>query len=640
MIFRKSTLLLIAVSMIAALVGCSSSSRPITVTLSSIGPNLAVNSQTAITATLANDSKNGGVKWTCTVASGSCGTFASPQTASGVAVTYTAPAIATSGVVITATAVDNTSITASTSALAIGPAQLADGSYVFSVTGWDYGDISQFTVTGVIVISGGAITGGEQDFADLYNQLQDDINGNGCNNGGSCITAAADGNLSISLVTCLVADCTQTDTVVGVNGVETLAGSILPFNPNKASITEFDASATGSGRLEAQDPAVLTQVPPGPASYAFLVGGLDELQANEFMTMGGVIYVDGAAGTGTISGTGSVYDAADDVFNIGLYQKHDFLNTSSVSAPDPLGRVTFTLDTPDFPEMILAGYLVSGNKIQLIETVDSFGGALAGTAYTQNVPAGGFTAAGVANTYVIGMQGVDTSQGYFLQTASQLTLASAGTVSGFLDFNDFSAAQPVSPDPVSAPAYTVDPTGRVTISGLTDGSVVDSLLYIYLDGNGHALAMTLDDTDIQGGAGVQQTGAGAFAATSFYGGYAMGVTGVDLNEDGPFDSVGPVIADGSSSFAGFGDANWLDITGAAPITVSDNAVSGAFISNSNGIFTGTIKGMDIVNCPAFTSGAPGCTSDAFNFYLVDAAGESIAIETDQKQLTIGYFLQQ
>jgi ABC-type glycerol-3-phosphate transport system substrate-binding protein len=75
MTFRKSILLLISLSMIAALVACSSSSTTttppppaITVTLTSpatFPTVLYVNDTLSVTATVANDSANGGVIWSC-----------------------------------------------------------------------------------------------------------------------------------------------------------------------------------------------------------------------------------------------------------------------------------------------------------------------------------------------------------------------------------------------------------------------------------------------------------------------------------------------------------------------------------------------------------------------------------------------
>src|SRR5271163_4152842 len=95
---------------------------------------------------------------------------------------------------------------------------LPDGNYVFSVAGFDnFGtNGSQYYVAGSITISGGAITGGEQDWVDFNNgPLMDPITA-----AGSSVTASTDGNLIIVLATA--------DTAIGVAGVETFNGTILP----------------------------------------------------------------------------------------------------------------------------------------------------------------------------------------------------------------------------------------------------------------------------------------------------------------------------------------------------------------------------------------------------------------------------
>jgi hypothetical protein len=636
-----------ALATTAGLVGCNSTSSgpaPITVDISSVGFSLPVNSQTPVVANVNNDKAMGGVTWSCTPAS-TCGTFSPTTTVSGASSIYTAPAFvsASGAVAIIATSVTNSTISSSDSGISITAATLADGNYVFSLSGFDYFHNVPYRVAGVFTVSAGIITAGEQDFVDFHEELSDDITAGAtaCTATTSpivsCLTTTSDGNLQIILVT---GDANLGVTVGGVNGVETLDGTVYPLNTGKAAITEYDASASGSGLLETQNGGFTSGTAPGPASYAFAIGGLDQQTKNGLpFVMGGVINVDGVAGTGTISGAGSVFDANDN-FSGTTYQNHDFLNTSVVSPADAFGRVTFTLNSPVFPELILAGYVVSANKIQLVESADTFAGTLSGTAFTQTVPSGGFTAANSAATYVVGMQGSDTS--YFVQSASQLTLASAGTVSGFLDFSDFTATQPKSPDPVTAPAYTVDPTGRVTIAGLTDGTVVDYNLQLYLDGNGDALAITLDDSDAMSGTGYMQSGTtGAYAASDFAGAYTMSTTGWDLNEKGEFDAVGPIAADGSSSYFGFSDVNWLlNYTTLPPLQVSNDAVLGTFTANPNGIFSGTVIGLDLTTCTAFTSTAPGCTHDAFNYYLIDATGDNIAIETDGLQLTIGDISQQ
>src|SRR5580658_5443852 len=133
MTLRKSLLLLISLSMIAALVACSSSSSTppppppaITVTLTSpttFPAILYVNDTLSVTATVANDSAQGGVIWSCTPgnSAATCGSFSSGANAaaSGTAVTYTAPAGPVGAVTITATSVTDSTKSASSSSIAI-----------------------------------------------------------------------------------------------------------------------------------------------------------------------------------------------------------------------------------------------------------------------------------------------------------------------------------------------------------------------------------------------------------------------------------------------------------------------------------------------------------------------------------------
>jgi hypothetical protein len=291
MTFRKSMLLLIGLSLIAALVACGGSNNHhvtpppvITVTLSAFTGPLTVNSQTPITATTTDTA---GVKWSvaCASASGACGTLTSAQTTTGTANMYIAPAVATTGVVITAASVTTPSITASTSpAVAINGATLADGSYVFSLAGVNAngngaGLPGNYYVAGQFTIAGGVITQGEQDFIDLRNDKFDAINGTTNGTGLSTIAyTATDGNVTITLVTCAgagaTADCSKTDTNVGVAGTETLDGTVLPLSTTgRTFITEFDASASGSGELDLQNGAFTAGTPPGPASFAFVLNG-------------------------------------------------------------------------------------------------------------------------------------------------------------------------------------------------------------------------------------------------------------------------------------------------------------------------------------------------------------------------------
>jgi len=641
MTFYKSILLLMGLSMLAALVACGGGSHTtttpppptITVTLSAFTGPLAVNSQTPITATTTDTA---GVKWSVTCATiGACGTFTAAQTTTGTANKYIAPPSPTTNVVITATSVTTNTISASTSpAITITGAILADGNYAFSLAGEDAN--GNYYVAGVITIAGNGttITAGEQDFADFLHDLPDAINPTG-----SSIAYTADGNVLITLVTCTRTCPAVPDPFIGPggNGIETLNGTILPLSATgRTFITEFDASASGSGELAPQNAVASAATPAG--GYAFVLNGYDPHPNGFSEAVGGIINVDGA---GTISGTGSIFDVND---GGATSPSQTVGSTSTVSPSDPFGRVTFTLVTTNFSTIVLVGYIVDSSHIQLVETSDAYGGTLGGVAFSQGANNGTFTVATAANTYVVGLTGFDTTPGV-LQLVNQLTLTAGppGTVTGFLDYNDLASSSGLnaasSPDPITAAAYTVDPSGAgdVTIAGIADSSGVSYNLQLYLDGNGHALAISMDANDVIAGAGFTR-GAGPFAATSFTGPYALNVTGADGTNESELDGVGPVSATGAGeTIAGTVDLNWFLSSGP---TYPARAVTGAFATTgvvaSNSVFTGTVTGVDAESCIIVGT----CSVDTFSYYLIDVTGDNIAIETDENQLTLGFFLQQ
>ncbi len=534
---------------------------------------------------------------------------------------------------------------------------LPDGTYVFSLAGTDTNNEGvppnnegvPYFVSGAFTIAGGAITGGEQDFtdfslpiptADLFDQI---------NPTGSSATTTADGNLQITLVTCTGLCPSAPDPNIGPggqgkgNGTEILNGTILPLSAtNRTFINEFDAFGSASGELDTQSSTAALS-----GGYAFVLSGVDGQR--DPLAVGGIVDV---SGPGTISLTKSIFDINDDG---DTFQGGAFGNASVAATPDSFGKVTFSLSPASVTQIKsfnMIGYIVDANRIFLLESAnDNLVGTEGGIALSQSngtVTNGGFTAANVAGPYVIGLNGEDTSNPPdAFQLVNQLTLSTAApAVTGFMDFNHLkaSSSQAFSPDPVTAGAYTVDAAGAgdVTISDIHDTRTNIYSLQLYLDGNGHALAISMDPTLVIAGVGFTQVG--PFTAASFNGAYGLDVTGWDFNHDGEFDGVGPVKAVGSSgTFSGDVDLNWLNLK-AALLKVADNTLTGTFAPSANpaaaavGIFTGTVTGIDVTTCPAFTPGA-ACTADAFSYYLIDAAGDNIAIETDLNQATLGVFAQ-
>jgi hypothetical protein len=776
MTFSKSLLLVLSLSLMAVLVGCSSSgnsgisdpppnnttpSIALSTTPTPAPSSLLVNGTLSVTATVTNDSKNGGVAWSAACGgSGGCGTFSANQSASGTAVTYTAPGTVPAGkVTITATVVDDTSVVASTGAIAINaitgvavmmttpppfslaPATTAsvaatvtgdpanggvtwscspastcgsfnptttasaaaavytpgsargnvvitatsvsegtqsasstvtvttaaglqgltpNANYVFAISGQDASG-SPFQAAGVFTVSstGTAITTGEQDFADFDGEFHDTISSGTI----ATSTSAGDGNLTITLQTgdpCIGPGSNGTCTAGTGSGQEVL--NVSPISSSKGLVTEYDSWATAKGTLDLQSTTLAT--PSG--GYAFSLN-LDPYPNYIPLVFGGVLNVDNVGGAGNISGNGSIFDI--NVFFSGSgpnsFALQSVIPPSAVTGPDPLGLVTFSLysgspnlQTGSTPLIVLNGYMVDSGHIRFVENsnVDALQTPMGGSAIGQT-GAGTFSSSSVSgSTYVFGASGIDNSPNALLQAAGALTFNADGSVTGNVSFNNLNlqspqggsvlaaevAATPCSSGTAVTPCYTVDAagtgpdggTGRVTITNLTDSTTSPTFNYgleLYLDGNGHAIVISLDTTETLAGLGSQQTG--SFSTASFNGTYAMNASGVEITDFDEFESSGQVIANGLEAFEGESDLNWIFSSGP---TFTDEPVAGSLALTGTGIYTGSISGLDLTTCPVYGVGSSACSQDAFTFYFVDST-KAVAIENDANQLTLGFF---
>jgi hypothetical protein len=592
----------LAVCMLAALVACSSgsSSTPppppaISVTVSGAPATLTVNGTADLTATVANDSANGGVTWSC-APSGSCGTFSAATTASGAPTTYTAPSsVPSSAVTVTAASVTDPTKTGTASITITTPAiTLADGFYVFSLAGSDLGTVaSAYNTAGAFQVTGGVIVAGEQDFVDDNSggALHDAINPTG-----SSIITTADGNLQITLTTCLVQDCTQVDTGVGGGtGVEVINGSMV--SATRARLVEFDDFATSSGTLDLQDDTAAVTDLAGP--YAFGVQGIG-------LAIGGIANISGA----TVSTTGTVLD-----LNLGgTVYTNQTISVGSALSPDTFGRVQVSMtpsDSTNLPILNFVGYIVDASRIQLVAATAPVGGI----AYSQNV-----SNLTVSGSYVASLNGFD---GFGpIQAAGILTFGSSGALTGTLSYNDLVSLQSNGAVAVTG-TYVADTTnlGRVTLTSVTDGTNTFNMQG-YIDGNGNFITLTADTTEVMEGYGSTQDTSGTFSGT-----YVLAATGADGSINATeLDAVGPITSDGTSAFSGFVDLNYLGASAPTP----NVAVSGTFSTPAGGVSTGstnTLTGLDVLTTT---------NADVFDYYIVDTT-RVIGVEIDSNQNTLAYF---
>jgi hypothetical protein len=582
----------------SATITISAPSAPISVTLNSPPASVAATRTAPFTATVSNDSANAGVTWTVTCGSAQCGTFNPASTPSGTATTFTAPAAppTPATVTITATSVSDVSKSASASiTITAAPSVLADGNYVFHVAGYDA--TTPYFVAGVFTVQNGAIAGGEQDMTDDNITTQDPISAAQSN------LSIVNGNIQIVLNT--------NDTALGVNGIETFRGTVV--SNARVLIEQYDTFATATGSLDAQTSAA---APAG--GYAFNLGGYDGSSNPSWLAVGGILNISGSS----IAVANSVFD-----YNDGgtVAQKQSF-TSGTVGAPDAFGRVVFTL-TPStssgLPSFAVAGYTVSTGQIQLVETADTLSGDLGGTALGQGSNTGTFNQASVAgNSYAFGANGQDsTTQGtQFVQLAGGLGLNVNGTVGGAIALNDLNFNFGSN---VTSGNYTVDPTGRVTVTAtVTSNSLSNNPTFafqLYLDGNGNALELGVDSLQSTSGlAFVQQAN-----SSDFEGDYAVNVYGYSgINTEPAWSAAGPVTI-ASDTFTGYTDYSLQNannsasaVTAGITLTGSENSSTG--LLSLQGLYAGDLPG-------------PPQTNSGFGYYPID--GERvIAIELDSNQM--------
>jgi len=564
--------------------------------------SLEVNAAVTLNATITNDtSANPQVKWAVTCGGTACGSFNPTTTTNEAQTTYTAPAAIPPGNVVAVTATSVTDPTKSATAMITITKQgstLANGTYVFQLSGPAGYDAS--FVTGVLLAQNGMITGGEQDIAEY---TQDSDGGNYSVTQFSSITGGSyattpDGNLQI--------------TYNSDYGTYTLNGVLA--SSSQGFVAQLYGSL-GSGTLDLQTG---TAAPSG--GYAVSLYGGDEFNSSAWI--GGVVNVDSAGG---ISGAGSVLDVDDPSLG-SVYSGEQNLGAGTVSTPDQYGRVQIELNpagSSTLPILYLTGYIVDSTHIRLVETGDnsgsnSFQGVLGGLALGQGTNTGQFSANSIiGSSYVLGASGEDAAGN--LQLAGVITVNTGGTVTGTLNWNDLTAKGTQAPLAVTG-SYTVDPTGRVTLTGLTDGSTFNYSMHLYLTGNGNGLLLSNDTADTFVGQAFQRQ-AGAFSGASLSGSYGFNGGQADLGaEFGAATVVGMVTAavdSGVGALTGFADSG----DGAA-----DFALAGGFTPDASGVFTGTLSGLDA---------ASRATVNSMTFYLVDNS-RAVAIETDNSQLTLGF----
>jgi hypothetical protein len=616
------------------------SSSTVTISLQSASPgSVAVSSKTAFSAVVTNDPSNYGVDWTASCAAANaanCGSLSfganagqSIHTASGQAVTYTAPSTFTGSqlsvsIVAFATADHSKNVVAPIKVVAFS--SNLKGTYVFHAQGSNQdantGVVGPYQIAGAITLDGnGGVTGGEQTFTDSS------IFGSTAITGGSYFLGA-DGRGTLTIDT--------NDPTLGSTGVESF--SLVSLDPSDLLIAQIDSVASAAGAMELRTSAA---IPSG--SYVFAVSGTGGGAPTAF---GGVLNID-QPGLGVISGKGSVADQGSITTTAGkttVKVKNCIppsggtvasINGTVLPIPsDPYNAVQLNLTTcfASTPLQFM-GYIVNATHISLIETDVSgnTGFSTSGVAISQGSSAGTFSGLqSFSGAYVFAVSGFDKSKfASSLASAGQMVADGVGNVAGLLDQYGFSATRNFSG--TLNGAYTIDSSGigRVDAKTLLVGSNGVSSngpeFIFYLAGTGNSpLVLAFDTTALAVGAGMAYPQAAP--PYQFNGDYA--VSGVDL----PKRSAGSLTGEAGQfsvtldqTSANLNLAGILDDTA----TLGDSLTGSFSLPSASGRSSGSL----------LASSLTGPNSAATGVYMVDDQ-HGFFVETDsgfQGPVFQGYF---
>ena len=704
---KRWILLLLPTVMISVLTGCGGSTAnvqnppppppsQVTISVQTTGltnGSVPVNGTVGLTATVMGTATQvgEGVSWylTCQGGTGAtCGTLSSPFSASGTAITYTAPPTLSTNSMVTEIVAyaeaQETSNKVSPVTITTFDSGLHAGNYVLQAQGVENSLSYQFA--GVITLDGqGNVTAGEQT-----------VNANGVSVTDTIIAVGSsyflgnDGRGTITLNT--------GDLSIGGNGIETFAFVFLnypqnnPQNP-QALISQMDlgsaatfASATGTMDLQ-------TSIAAPSGSYAFVASGIDMLDIdasgnNPPLAFGGVF--DIASDQVTISGVtdeiiGQTQKLSDGPFSAG---------SKVSSGPDTFGQVAFTLlgllgsSHPKPITIVLTGYIVDATHIKLIESDTNANSGVVGFGVTGGLAIGqaagsygNFTNASLSSgtTYVFGVTGVDlstnsasngdlpltlTSMGLFQADGDGDIVSNTGYTDTFLLYN-IVQKNPQAGAQISSSfsgTYSVDSsgTGRTTIgcgactpaTSITFNAALNPTyrpeLFLYLTGltgtDPAALVLGVGDPGPSPDLHYPSIGTGvAYAqstmAAAFTGLYGFSFTQENGNEN---DGTAQLNANptGTPQISGLADAN---LGGSAS---QDNGFLGTFNNPMSGVpFSGTFSASPNPPQGASNNVFPLAPSPpmAVDYYFIDP-DHGFWIETDlvsgtppSGQLSLGYY---
>jgi hypothetical protein len=294
-----------------------------------------------------------------------------------------------------------------------------------------------------------------------------------------------------------------------------------------------------------------------------------------------------AAGVLSANGSGNFTSGQADV--AAVYASSNVPLTGTYGQPDANGRSEVSLNSNNAMPQTYALYMASPSTFFLLATDTSSSTAPAYLFGQAGLQSGTFSNASLSGNYVLAENTEDLQNAKYPDTYSDATLAllsaGGGTFTGTGDANN--AGKVLSNVPFNYGAYTVQPNGRVTLTGTTPAGAPAPVFWLQSPGFGYGV-------DQLNGSTLQQPGllriygqpaGGSYSAASMKGYYGLGTIPASTSNSTLLVAV--VTADGSSQLSGSGAASFFTNNGSAGATGTAN---GAYTVSANG--RGTITGTN------------------------------------------------
>ncbi|MGC2706998.1 MAG: hypothetical protein WA361_20960, partial [Candidatus Acidiferrales bacterium] len=469
---------------------------------------------------------------------------------------YTAPLSPPTGQTVTITATSGANSGTAAATILFSSASLTtngtSGQYALAFTGVDFTNgfpldvAGSVTTTGSPTSSAGTITTGE---IDINSGTAGPSVGAGVT-GGTFQVGPLDGRTSMTVLT--------NSSIISSFTLQVTIGS------NQHSLLiDFDNFATGSGTLDAQNPASFGTLLNG--NFAFGLSGLDSTTQNFFpLVIGGTFQANnGSIPVNSVTAPVNVQDWEDLSFTTPLVTNDQTLS-GSYSAADANGRGTMALSSTDLGTITVAYYITDQTHLKLVEIDTAQTYIVAGDAYSAPLLPTALTG-GVAMTF----GGLANNASY--AGGAVFAINSGGTsigTGGAIDINNSGGSSSQINNPITSGSYT-NSTGsgivpaRYLLSLTTNKGSAQFAAYTFTsDGQTGAEIVEIDNLNgntngVQGASGIAYKQGSL--STSPAGTFALNLTGQGFaKSSGSFEQdLGGqiVLATGSTTIGGTLDFN-------------------------------------------------------------------------------------